>query len=819
MKSRMWPFVMTVVLIAPLMTWCNGGGKNDEEPQLPLPEFSVDPSIQPELTEIPGFEDGTTRPVASLVDEEGYQVDFVENELVLVTDSTDEVNAFCSRRDGEEIYTFSPDEYGMSVTGMHVVRVNTPLADTSTLVEDLRSVEPNGTGQYRVSSEDGLRILATAANEAAGGRTIAINWVGKPAAFRDRVSDEAPSGPRGGAYSQNAFAWPHFRQFGNQDIGVAEAWRILELADKLDNKVEIAVIDQGFSPDDDFPSGWEALSIVPGKEPTGSRNTWGCSGGTPCPWHGTNVVGTAAGIPDNEYGGAGVGGPVAEIYMVFSGYDYISAMVAAAAALFHGADIINMSFSTRVPTIVAWTVYPFEDVTEDIRHNGRLIFAAAGNEGDNVDAEYHCCGISWGEKAWYTPCENNGVVCVGGLDYDSKNRHPDSNYGSEHVDIFAPFVVWVGPDPGHPDNEAREVAGTSFSSPFAAGVAALIWASDPGLSAGQVMDIMYETAHTSLDSKVNRYVNAMDAVVAATGEAYPFIDIVTPPDGTVLTCGHPVFFQAEAMDFEGGLTTVFWGSSLDGLIGLGPTFTTDNLSCGVHTITASAIDAPGNVSEDRIRLTMLNYDPVVRILQPAAGSLFCEGESVSFRGISTDLNAYPDFVLQDSDVVWEADTVGTLGTGHEITHSFTAGTHAITFRGVDDQGRSDEDMIFIEVDPCIDLPPVPAIDYPATDIDCCEAEWQYDGWDAVAEMQYKEVILRGHANDPEDGSLTGSSLVWTTNRTDLQDAVLGTGQYPTVRLYAPGGSSNETHMIALTATDSGGNARSVIRRVAIWGVM
>jgi len=42
----------------------------------------------------------------------------------------------------------------------------------------------------------------------------------------------------------------------------------------------------------------------------------------------------------------------------------------------------------------------------------------------------------------------------------------------------------------------------------------------------------------------------------------------------------------------------------------------------------------------------------------------------------------------------------------------------------------------------------------------------------------------GTRTDPEDGSLSGGSLLWTTNRTDLQTGTLGTGGTITVRLYS-----------------------------------
>lgn len=85
-------------------------------------------------------------------------------------------------------------------------------------------------------------------------------------------------------------------------------------------------------------------------------------------------------------------------------------------------------------------------------------------------------------------------------------------------------------------------------------------------------------------------------------------------------------------------------------------------------------------------------------------------------------------------------------------------------------------------------------------------------------LYYKDVTFKGEALDPEDGFLSDASLVWTTDRTDIQpggQALLGTGETITVRLYS-NVCTGVLHEIKLTATDSSGNVVSVIRRIFIW---
>ncbi len=63
--------------------------------------------------------------------------------------------------------------------------------------------------------------------------------------------------------------------------------------------------------------------------------------------------------------------------------------------------------------------------------------------------------------------------------------------------------------------------------------------------------------------------------------------------------------------------------------------------------------------------------------------------------------------------------------------------------------------------------------------------------------QNSEISFTGTASDSEDGALTGSSLVWTSDK----DGQLGTGTS-----FSTGSLSVNTHVIALTATDSEGAA-------------
>jgi formylglycine-generating enzyme required for sulfatase activity len=70
------------------------------------------------------------------------------------------------------------------------------------------------------------------------------------------------------------------------------------------------------------------------------------------------------------------------------------------------------------------------------------------------------------------------------------------------------------------------------------------------------------------------------------------------------------------------------------------------------------------------------------------------------------------------------------------------------------------------------------------------------------------ITFQGTATDPQDGTLAGSSLVWTSN----QDGQLGTGTD-----LSTSSLSVNTHLITLTATDSDGNEGSASITIHVTG--
>lgn len=705
--------VFGLVLVIAVLFGCAPGEGPREPGEL---TFEVDTSLTPDITELPGFEDGTPRPIAVVAVDGGAPAAFVADELWIQTDDEAALGDFLARWNGTLLSTFEPDDYGIDdLPAQHLVRVDTSLADRAELVASLRELDARSEGRFRFSSDAGIDLLAAGSAEAAAGLAVGMNWIGEGDDYRNRNLAEAPTGQDlapGVTYQPNPFGWPSHALGGQLDIGVGEAWRALDIAGKLGNRVHLAILDMGFQPDADTPSGWLAIANVPFADPIGTENLIGC-GSSPCPWHGTNAVSAAMARPGNGYGAAGPAGPVADAVLIFTLYDFFTSITGLGEARLAGARIANMSYSAGVHWALAWSVLPFEGTTAALRATGMLLFASAGNSGVDVDKEDCTWGACW-ERTWYTPCENAGVICVGGTRPNNRQRASGSNFGAEQVDLFAPYTMWVGPDPANTGNTARAISGTSFSSPFAAGVAALVWAANPNLSANQVENILISTAHPGGDASSRRIVNAFGAVKAALGNVAPLIEM--PATGTA-SLNQMAYLDAMVSDVEDPFPccTINWTSSVDGPLGQGRQVQRVFTTLGPRTITVTATDSAGATSSRTMVLTIGNDAPEVALSAPLTGAQIYRTATTQFRASATDRNE-PDQTLACNRIVWTSSVAGDpfpqTGCKHNLVFT-TNGTRTLTVTATDPQGAVDTDSISVTVvDPPANLPPFVEISSP-----------------------------------------------------------------------------------------------------------
>ncbi|WP_240732544.1 S8 family peptidase [Flavobacterium alkalisoli] len=208
--------------------------------------------------------------------------------------------------------------------------------------------------------------------------------------------------------------------------------------------------------------------------------------------HGTHVSGIIAQVRNNGIGGDGIASNVVEIMAVRAvpdGDEYDKDVALAIRyAVDNGAKVINGSFGKYFSTHSDW-------VYDAIKYAGEkdvLIVCAAGNEGTFLDKNG---GVERypNDNMVTGPEISDNFICIGALNNKLTEKGlvaPFSNYGKNNVDVFSPGMRIYATTP---DNHYEFLQGTSMASPNAAGVAALIRAYYPKLSASQVKHILMDS--------------------------------------------------------------------------------------------------------------------------------------------------------------------------------------------------------------------------------------------------------------------------------------------------------------------------------------
>ncbi len=165
-------------------------------------------------------------------------------------------------------------------------------------------------------------------------------------------------------------------------------------------------------------------------------------------------------------------------------------------AVDNGAKIINMSFGKGY----AYNKKAVDDAIRYAMEKDVLLIHAAGNDGKNIDVypnyptKYYTDSLNavMGEaKAWIT-------VGATAWKQDGDLLANFSNYGYKSVDVFAPGVAI---NSTMPENKYKDQQGTSMAAPVVSGLAAILRAYYPQLSAEEVKSIILKSV-AKVDQKV-----------------------------------------------------------------------------------------------------------------------------------------------------------------------------------------------------------------------------------------------------------------------------------------------------------------------------
>ncbi len=215
----------------------------------------------------------------------------------------------------------------------------------------------------------------------------------------------------------------------------------------------------------------------------------------PDAYHGTHVAGIIAAERENDQGIDGVADAVRiMIIRAVPNGDERDKDVANAIryAVDNGASIINMSFGKELSPHK-------EAVDAAVRHavaNDVLLVHGSGNDGFNIDST-----ASYPSRLYLDGREAETWLEVGASSWlgEEQLAAQFSNYGKQTVDVFAPGVAVYSTTPGQ---RVEKSDGTSMAAPVVSGLAALLMAYYPDLSAREVRDLIVDSALPMADTFV-----------------------------------------------------------------------------------------------------------------------------------------------------------------------------------------------------------------------------------------------------------------------------------------------------------------------------
>lgn len=304
-----------------------------------------------------------------------------------------------------------------------------------------------------------------------------------------------PVGAANDPYFSSSGSWgqPYADQWGLHAMRVAQAWDQVPST----NPVVLAVLDTGLdlAHPELAANLWSNPGEIPGNGQDDDTNGfvddvhgWNTEAGsgdlTDTDGHGTSVAGVACAVRDNGVGMAGIAG-LARLMVVkhANGNGTVADLIEAVAyAVENGADVINISYSTKYPSP------PLEAVIEQAGAAGVPVFASAGNSGNDLPIY---------------PAAYPVVIAIGATG-PADLLSSFSNRGN-YLDVLAPgegilTLRASGTSAGHPVGADLQVSsGTSYACPAAAGVGALLLQRDPTLTPEEVRHILRASAADVMD--------------------------------------------------------------------------------------------------------------------------------------------------------------------------------------------------------------------------------------------------------------------------------------------------------------------------------
>lgn len=360
--------------------------------------------------------------------------------------------------------------------------------------------------------------------------------------------------------------------------------------------------------------------------------------------HGTTTAGAAAATGNNGVGVSGVvwQNPIMPLIVVdstgYASYSNIANAITYAAQ--RGVRIVNVSIggSTSSSMLQSAVTYAWG--------LGTVVFASAGNGG--LNAPYYPAGCQY-------------AVAVGATD-STDTWQSFSNYGS-FLSLVAPGLNIYTTTKG---GGYTYMSGTSYSSPIAAGVAALVLSQAPSLSASALVNTLEKSADDLGAAGWDQFygwgrVNAYRALTSniTLPPPPPTVSITSPSSGTSVSGTISTVGAASA---PAGLSQLQF--LVDGNLAATSTastfsfpWNTSAAANGNHTLTVKAYDSANNASSASVVVAVNNslvtdtIPPTVYIQTPTNGATVSREGSMAISAVASDnvkvtqVNIYVDGVL------------------------------------------------------------------------------------------------------------------------------------------------------------------------------
>jgi hypothetical protein len=228
---------------------------------------------------------------------------------------------------------------------------------------------------------------------------------------------------------------------------------------------------------------------------------------------------------------------------------------------------------------------------------GVTFVAAAGNNG--------------GDACQYAPSSISNALIVGNTNREDRREYT-SNFGA-CLDLWAPGTsVRAAEHTG--DSAYRYASGTSLSSPFVAGAAALYLQRTPGASAYEVMDAVTNTATRDVLRDIGTTSPNLALYAPALGDRTPPSVALTAPAAGAAVSGSVDVTATASDNLQVANVEFYYGNTLIGVDWTAPysaRWVTDTLASGSYALTAVAIDSAGNVTTSAARTVAVNGGDVV----------------------------------------------------------------------------------------------------------------------------------------------------------------------------------------------------------------